>query len=101
MIWRIAFRTAANGSHADAICVTEVNLESGDALPILHLHQRHPVLTPDLLEGTAFGEQRRQPVAIHCHRFRPDGVQRHQDVIASLPKATDPVLRITWPCIAD
>ncbi len=59
VIRRIAFRTAANGGHADAVCVTEVNFESGDALAILHLHQRYPVLTPDLLKGTAFGKQSR------------------------------------------
>src|SRR5439155_6612286 len=100
VIGRISFRTAANRGHADAVSVTEVNFESGDALAILHLHQRHPVLTPDLLEGTAFGEQRRQPVAIHCHRFRADGVQRYQHMIASLPKATHPVLWSTYSVIA-
>ena len=93
MVGWISLGAAANRSHADAVGVTEVDLGSGDGLAILHLHQRHAVLTPDLSKRVAFCEQGRQPVAIGRHGFWADRVQRHQDVIRSCPEAADPVLR--------
>jgi hypothetical protein len=42
VIRRISFRTAANGGHADAVRVTEVNPGREDGLSIPDLRQRHP-----------------------------------------------------------
>ena len=56
MIRRISLRTAADRGHADAVGIAEVNLEGGDGFAILHFHQRHPVGSPDLLKGAAFGK---------------------------------------------
>src|SRR6266849_1281513 len=100
MIQRISFRTAANGGHADSIGVTEVNLEGGDGLAILHFHQRHPVSTPELPKGAAFDKQSAETIAIRRHRLGTHRVQRNQDVIASCPKSADPVLRVTLASIA-
>ena len=101
MIGRISFRTAANGGHADAVGVAEMNLEGGDRLAVLHLHQRHPVGAPYLPKGVAFGKQRGEPVAIDRHRLGTYGMQRHQDVIASVSESADPVLRVALAGIAD
>src|SRR5258706_15497911 len=92
MIRRISFRTAANGGHADTIGVTEVNLEGGDGLAVLHFHQGHPVSTPDFPKGAAFGKQGGEAVAIWRHRFGTDGVRRNQDLVASLSVTLDPVV---------
>src|SRR5713226_3247529 len=100
MVHWISFRTAANSRDADTVGVTEMNLEGGDRLAVLHFHQSHPVSTPDLPKGAAFGKQGGEAVAIGCHRFRTDGVQRNQDVVASLSETTDPVLRVTLAGIA-
>src|SRR5216684_7169435 len=100
MIQRISFRTAANGGYADAIGVTEVNLEGGDRLAVLHFHQSHPVSTPDFPKGAAFGKQGGEAVAIGRHRLWTDGVQRNQDVVASISETADPALRITLAGIA-
>ncbi len=56
VIQRISLRATANRSHADAVGVTEMNLERGDWLTVSHFHQRHPVGTPDFPKGTAFSK---------------------------------------------
>src|SRR5712664_1251208 len=101
MVRWISFRTAANSGHADAISVTEMNLERGDRLAVLHFHQRHPVSAPNLPKGIAFSKKSSEPVAIGCHRLRTHGVQRQEDLVASLSESTDPVLRVALAGIAD
>ena len=65
----------------------------GTGTAVAHLHQRHSVAAPDLPERAALREQGGQPVAVGRHRLRADGMQRHQDVVAPLAEAADPVLR--------
>src|SRR5260370_40237533 len=96
----IFFRAATNGGHTDAISVSEVNSGRRHGLAILHLEQRHPVLAPDFVKGIAPSEESGEPVGIGFHCIGIDRVQRNQNVIASLTKAADPVLRRTWSGIA-
>src|SRR5712671_4616519 len=100
MIRRISFRTAPNCCHADAVGVAEMHLEGRDRFAVLHFHQRHPVSTPDLPKSTAFGKQGDQAIAVTCHRLRTHGMQRQEDVIASLAESTDPVLWVALAGIA-
>ncbi len=93
-IRRISFRTAANGRHADAVGIAEMNLEGRDRFAVLHFHQRHAVSTPDLPKGASFDKQSDQAITVTRHRLRTYRVQRNQDVIGSLPKSPDPVLRV-------
>ena len=86
---------------SDAVGVSEVNLGGRHGLAVLHLHQRHPVLAPDLSKGISLGEPGTQPVAVARHRLRADGVQRHQDVIVPASETADPVLGRARSGIAD
>ena len=85
----------------DAVGVSEVHLGGRHGLAVLHLHQRHPVLAPDLSEGVSLGEPGTHPVAVARHRLGADGVQRHQDVIVPASEAADPVLGRTGSRIPD
>src|SRR6266581_3904526 len=100
MIKRISFRTAANGRHADAVGVAEMHLEGWNKLAVLHFHQGHPVSTPDLPKGAAFGKQSDQAIAVPRHRLWTHGVQRQEDMVASLSESTNPVLRVPLAGIA-
>jgi len=53
---------------------------------ILHLDPGHSVGTPDFAKRATLSKQCREPVAIARHGLRADGMQRHQDVVVSLPK---------------
>ena len=101
MIGGISFRAAADGGRSDAVGISEVNLGSRHGLAILHLHQRHPVLAPDLSKGVSLGEPGNQPIAVARHRLGAEGVQRHQDVIVPASETTDPVLGGTRSGISD
>src|SRR5260370_27961338 len=100
MIRRIPLRTAANCRHADAVGVAEMNLESGNRLAVLQFHQGHPVSSPELLNRSAFGKQSDQSIAATRHRLGTHGVQRQEDVVASLSETTNPVLRVAIAGIA-
>ena len=101
MIGLIDLRAAANGGRGHAVGISEVNLGRRHGLAILHLHERHPVLAPELSKRIALGKPGAQPVAVAGHRLRADGVQRHQDVIIPAPETADPVLGRTRTGISD
>ncbi len=94
-------RATANGGRSDSIGISEVNLCRRHGSAVLPLHQRHPILTPDLSKGISLAEPGTQPVGVARHRLRADRVQRHQHVIVSAAKTTDPVLGRTGSGIPD
>jgi len=97
----VPFWAAANGGVSDSVGISEVNFGRGHRLAILHLHERQPVLAPDFPEGISFGQPGAHSVAVARHRFRADGVQRHQDVIVPLPETGNPVPWRAWPGVSD
>ena len=88
----MGLRAAADGGRGDGVGVPEVDLGRRHRLALLHLHQGHPVLPPDLSEGVTLGEPGAQAIAIAAQCLRAEGVQRDQDVVISTSEAADPVL---------
>jgi hypothetical protein len=100
VIRRITFRAASNGGHADSVGVAEVNFGRENGFAVFHFRHRHPVATPDFPKCASFCAHSSQTVAVCCHGLRADGVQCHEDVVASRAKPTNPVLRRAWSGIA-
>ena len=64
VIGQMGLRAAADGGRGDGVGVPEVDLGRRHGLAVLHLHQGHPVLPPDLSEGVTLGEPGAQAIAV-------------------------------------